>query len=264
MEELQDTGKTPEISLNEHEEGERELNSHVAALLRMMGLEDREEGEGLGESRLRLATQATGTGLAPFYGLRKDHKEVPAEEVDKGPRVRPICGAEECSTKRVSYILCQILTPLIPRGKTQCDSTDELLRELEKVNEEREADERWVVMSLDVESLYPSLDIDVCSFVVAQEMNNSDLVLENLAWREIALYLRYNVSEESLGCWTEMMEVEDVSQWYPRRKNARGRPPKFETSGSSATKDARYDPWIFAEEDPSDDEVRVMFSLAVG
>ena len=90
-------------------------------------------------------------------------------------------------------------------------------------------------MSLDVESLYPSLDIDVCSFVIAQEMNNSDLVFENLAWREIALYLRYNVNEESLGCWTELLEVEDVSQWYPRRKNVRGRPPKFETSGSSAT-----------------------------
>ena len=47
----------------------------------------------------------------------------------KGPRVRPICGAEECSTKWVSYLPCQLLTPLIPQGSTQCESTDELLRE---------------------------------------------------------------------------------------------------------------------------------------
>ena len=107
----------------------------------MMGLND---GEGTTGERLRHAVQAKGTGLAPFYGLRKDHKEVAAACMRKGQRVRPICGAEECSTKRVSYLLCQLLTPLIPQGSTQCESTDELLREFEKVNVDREASKRWI------------------------------------------------------------------------------------------------------------------------
>ena len=262
MNELEDQEKTPEITLEEHENGEKELNCHAAALLRMMGLEAGEDDEG--ESRLRLATQAKGTGLAPFYGLRKDHKEVPPDKVDKGPQVRPICGAEECSTKRVSYILCQVLTPLVVRGSTQCDSTDELLREIEVVNKEREADPRWVVGSLDINSLYPSLDIEVCSIVISKELIDSDLVFENLSWHEIALYLRYNMDEEQLECWTALLDVQDITQWCPWRKNVRGRPPTFETSESSVKKDARFDPWVFPEGSPTDAEVRVMFCIAIG
>ena len=102
LDELRDVDKTPEISMEEHNAGERELNGHATALLRMMGLE--EEGNSSGE-RVRRAVQAQGTGLAPYYGLRKDHKDVPVGEENRGPRVRPICGAEECSTRRVSYIL---------------------------------------------------------------------------------------------------------------------------------------------------------------
>ena len=115
MNELRDAERTLEVSIEEHDKGERELNCHATALLRMMGLK---EGEGCTGERLRHAVQAKGTNLAPFYGLRKDHKEV--SEGSSGPRVRPICGAEECSTKRVSYLLCQVLTPLIPQvGSTQ-------------------------------------------------------------------------------------------------------------------------------------------------
>ena len=79
----------------------------------MMGLKDDAGTEG---ERLRCAVQAKGTGLAPFYGLKKDHKEVIDEM--KGPRVRPLCGAKECSTRRTSYLLCQLLSPLIAQGDT--------------------------------------------------------------------------------------------------------------------------------------------------
>ena len=102
MNELRDVEKTPEIDIREHDKGEREMNCNAAALLRMMGLE---EGEGTQGERMRNTVQATGTGLAPFYGLRKDHK---AEEGDtgKGPNVRPVRGASECATRRTSYLLC--------------------------------------------------------------------------------------------------------------------------------------------------------------
>ena len=93
------------ISVEEHNAGEKEMNGHALALLRMMGLsEDR------GGDRIRNTMCATGTGLAPFYGLRKDHKSDAGD--GNGPRVRPLCGAKECSTKRTSYLLCQLLTPL--------------------------------------------------------------------------------------------------------------------------------------------------------
>ena len=40
MEELKDAERTPEVSKEEHEKGEKELNSHAAALLRMMGMRE--------------------------------------------------------------------------------------------------------------------------------------------------------------------------------------------------------------------------------
>ena len=92
------------------------MNCHAAALLRMMELE---EGGGKQGERMRHAVQATGTGLAPFYGLRKDHKAVEGD-VSKGPRVRPVCGARECATRRTSYLMCQLLALFIPKGRTKC------------------------------------------------------------------------------------------------------------------------------------------------
>ena len=181
-----DAERSPEIDLIEHEQGERELNCHAAALLRMMGLED---GKGTSGERLRWAVQAEGTGLAPFYGLRKDHKVTVDEE--KGPRVRPLCGAKECSTRRASYLLCKLLTPLIGRSDTHCGSTDQLLHKIERVNIGRDADPRWIVGSLDVVSLYPSLDIDVCAVGVALALIVSDIQFDKLRWSEIGLYLRY-------------------------------------------------------------------------
>ena len=187
----------------------------------------------------------------------------------KGPRVRPIGGAEVWSTKRVSYLLCQLLTPLIPQGSTQCESTDELLREFEKVNVNREASKRWIVGSLDVVSLYPSLDIDVCGIVVARGLMvdrgliGSELVFKNLRWHEIALYLMYQLGPESLDCWTDLLDVDALSDWCPKRRHNM-RPPKFECSGSDLDISVMFEPWIFSGEVPEVDVVRNMFCIAVG
>ena len=148
------------------------------------------------------------------------------------------------------------MTPLIPKGSTQCESTDELLGEFEKVNEERDADRRWVVGSLDVVSLYPSLDVDVCAKVVAETMMESDMVLKNLKWLDIALYLKYHMDPD-------FMDVVGLSDVVPRRKYDR-RPPIFECSGSNLDKAVRFEPWIFPEVVPGEEVVRRMFCIAVG
>ena len=256
-----DAVKTPMIDIETHNLGERELNSHATALLRMLGLE---EGKGTSGERLRLAVQAKGTGLAPFYGLRKDHKG--AEDLVKGPRVRPICGAEECSTRRVSYLLCQLLSPIVSTISTNCVSTEGLLREIEMVNRRGEADKRWVVGSLDVKSLYPSLDVQACAVVVTKVLMESDLQFSNLKWKEVGLYLRYVMESGELDCWAELLDVEGsqgLSRFLPKRITNR-RPPLFEASGSAVDPSVRYGPWEFPEEVPQDDELRSLFCIAVG
>ena len=115
-----------------------------------------------------------------------------------------------------------------------------------------------------MESLYPSLDVVVCSVVVAKALIVSELNFEGLCWQEIALYLKYQMETESLDCWTTLLEVEEVSRWCPQRRSNQGRPPLFEASGSNQDRDIRYGPWVFPDGTPDDDTVRNMFSIAIG
>ena len=250
MKELDDVSRTPEISMTEHSEGEREMNSHGLALLRMMGLSEGGRGD-----RLRKAVVAEGTSLAPYYGLRKDHKATEEGEEENGPRVRPVCGAKECLTRRVSYLLCQLIIGMAPGVESQCDSTDDLLIEFERINRERDADERWVVGSLDVVSLYPSLNVERCVREVRVRMDSSDMVVSGLQWKDIALYLRYHLTQDEI-------EREGLGQVCPTRRYNR-RPPKFEVSGSDRDKEKRFEPWVFPETEPGEATVNKMFSMAV-
>ena len=177
---------------------------------------------------------AEGTGIAPLYGLRKDHKTLEQGQRTRGPRLRPVCGAKDCLTKRTSYMLCQILYKIIPEGGTHCVSTDDLLAEFEKVNKDRDAEEHWVVGSLDVVSLYPSLNIPRCARVVRDALFESNLEFRNLQWKEIALYFRYHLDQRDIM-------TEGLGWICPRRRHDR-RPPMFVSSGSDRGKNKRYGP----------------------
>ena len=72
-------------------------------------------------------------------------------------------------------------------------------------------DKRWTVGSLDVDSLYPSLNIERCAAVVKRRLIESELVFEHLQWKEIVLYLRYNLREE------EIQQLE-FKEFLPRKR----------------------------------------------
>ena len=185
---LGDIQKTPTIEIEEHNRAEDEMNSHAAALLRMMRLDNGRSGE-----RIRHAMKTKGNKFAPLYCMRKDHKVIVPGKEKEGPKTRPVCGAKDCITRRTAYLLCQILAELIHPYETNCDSTDNLLKEIDRVNE-GEVKKKWVVCSLDVEALYPSLDIQECAKVVEKKLIESNLKFEGLRWKEIALYTKYNMS----------------------------------------------------------------------
>jgi len=107
---------------------------------------------------LKNAVVAHGVKIPPFYGTRKDHKDVPPGEKEKGPKVRPVCGAEDCVTKRVSYLLCLIGQHLIEDEPTHCDSTINLLEEINRLNKSNRVHGNLIIGSLGINALYPSLD----------------------------------------------------------------------------------------------------------
>ena len=174
-----------------------------------------------------------GSAPAPMYGLRKDHKE-PVNDTgqDTGPEMRPVCGAEDCLTSRASHILSRILAQLGP-GRTTIHSTEELLKVFEEVNE-GDIDPRWAIGSLDVKSLYPSLDIPTCARVVGERLYKSKLEFVGLDWKEIALYIRYHMTDDEL-------RHRGVLNLCPTRKHA-GRRPLFVSLGSEGKKRKRVGP----------------------
>ena len=73
-----------------------------------------------------------------------------------------------------------------------------MLQEIERLNQSGKLNRNCMVGSLDVESLYPSLDITRCAKVVSRKLYESDLKFTDLNWKEIALYLVFHLSEEEL------------------------------------------------------------------
>ena len=246
---LKDESKTPKITEEEHRIAEKDMNCQAIALTRMMGLNNSQTGD-----RLTWALTAEGTRIAPLYGMRKDHKEVEEKDRDVGPDMRPVCGAEDCSTKRVSYILSRILSKIVPGRETQCDSTEEMVKVFKAVNE-GEVQPDWIVGSLDVKSLYPSLNIERCARVVRERLNESDFQFVGQDWREISLYLRYHMS-------TEEVEEEGIMDFCPKRKH-KGKPPEFTSSGSSLKKESRHGPWRFPTKSPDAKKTRYMLCIAI-
>ena len=92
-----------------------------------------------------------------------------------------------------------------------------------------------MVGSLDVDSLYPSLNVERCAEVVRKKLEGSDLRFENLRWKEIVLYLKYNMEYTDEG-------YKEVFRNFPRRRNYIGRPPQFTASGSQSKKTVRHGP----------------------
>ena len=242
------------ITIEEYKNSEDELNCHAKALLRMMGLEDNNNG-----SRMRQACTAEGINFAELYSLRKDHKGNQNNDTALGPKSRPVCGCRDCGTKRTSYLLCQILRPLIPESATHCDSSETLRAGLDEMNEDEDLriNERWVAGSLDIEALFPNLDIDVCAGITNMVLYNSNIVFRNLKWKEIMLYLRYMLTDEQLV-------EKDLNRYAPKRKTRRGRPPLFTASGSEADEDVRMRPWSYEGcEEPDEGDTRRMWCEAI-
>ena len=243
-----------EINLKEYEQIELELNCHTKALLRMMGLKDNHNG-----NRLQQACTAEGINFAVLYSLRKDHKPIEEGQEVRGPKTRPVCGCRDCGTKRISYLLCQILRPLISESKTQCSSTQELLSAIDALNENENTlvEENWIVGSLDIEALFPSLDVAVCAEIAGRVLFESTIEFRNLQWKEIMMYLRFMLTDEEL-------EQKGLQGYTPQRKTRRGRPPLFTASGSCADSQTRMQPWDFgACSEPNEQETRKVWCESI-
>ena len=109
--------------------------------------------------------------------------------------MRPVCGATESANGALSELLTEILTVVGDKADEDgfnCLSNEELMAALTEVNQKNMLEP--VILSMDVVSMFPNLNVDRVAEVAATEFLESDLKVE-VDRKELGLYL-------VLGLWS--------------------------------------------------------------
>ena len=153
--------------------------------------------------------------------------------------MRPVCGGIVSCNYRISYFLSQFLKPLIKEAAERCDSTEDLLYRTQYCNENTDLS-NCIVGSMDVEALYPSIDVDFSVDRCGDILLESGITFENADYKEIGLFLSLTTTEEE-------RISRGVNQFCPTKKRPRGRKPTITASGTKNKEEDRWDPWNIAE-----------------
>ena len=188
------------------------------------------------------------------YGFRKDHKPGFDEE-RLGHPMRPMCDVSDAYNHRLSYLICKVITHLTDNIPTQCNSTEELMASINEMNDSQASKEDSVIGSLDVKSLYPSLDIKFAIEVVCEEFYKNETNITGVDIEEVGLYIAINRS-------TDYIRNKSLQRFCPmRRHNARQ--IQMTGSGIQTTKEKRFRPWFHAQDKPDDDTSKQMLKEAL-
>ena len=226
----QHTCNDREVTRQEAHLMERTLNNHTLQVARALGV-----GAGCTDSqaaRLKAALINQDKEPPVLYGTPKDHKPVAPGDEDKGPPARPICGARKAPNGQLSDLLSRLLDPMCDmeaeeRG-SECRSTEDMLSSLEDLNQELAQEmedtnsdcskEEIIVGSMDVKSLYPSIDIEEATQTVKRLVTKYYHTMENINAKEAARYLALALTEDRV----EKLGLEEI---LPARKTNRGPRP---------------------------------------
>ena len=127
--------------------------------------------------------------------------------------------------------------------ETVCASTEELLAEIEELNKGGRLNESDIIGSMDVEALYPSLDIDFTVEKVCEMLHDSKVTFEGINYKELGLYLSLVMNDEEL-------RRRGVDAVCPTRRARRGPRPNITGCGMRENEEERHKPWVFPDLTP--------------
>ena len=122
----------------------------------------------------------------------KDHKD---PHPDGTPKGRPVCKANNTMNQRISDLCSDALGALFSADEDGCEvqSTEDLLSRINELNRQiREKDvnsSSMMVGSLDVEALYPSINVKRAGEICRDKVTKSDLQIEGIDYRWGLIYL---------------------------------------------------------------------------
>ena len=222
---LQNAEKVNQV---DYDNTEKLLNAHMSAWCMFMK----------GDDRITNNFHSTNNMVPPIYGLRKDHKVF--EDAIKGPPTRPVCGAVIASNYRISHFLSMILRPLIKESADVCESMEDLLSRIKECNQQENLD-KCIAGSMDIEALYPSIDIKFIHIDI----------------NELGLFLSLTTTKQEL-------EAKNIYNYCPTR-DGKGRTPTLVSSGTNKHVKKRWSGWTQRKNKPiheSEIKRKVAFALA--
>ena len=104
----------------------------------------------------------------------------------------------------------------------------------ERIGQLKLSQEEIMVASLDVVSLYPSLDIPFVAKLVAHYIIKSGLNFQGIDWKWAAIYLALSLPEEEINS-------RGLKKIIPKRRCKKGRRPNI----LSIDTDTNKDRWVF-------------------
>ena len=133
----------------------------------------------------------------------------------KGPKLRPVVGANRASSRPTSHILSKVIYKvcgIIGRTvKTNCESTEEMIVEIENVNKVIEENEDIIIGSLDIVKWYPSMKIERLIEVIMELLMMANLDLREIDFTHLSIYIATSLSKEDIA-------KEGLEQVIHRRK----------------------------------------------
>ena len=197
------------------------MNDHGRALANILNI-----GTAAGENNAMRAfanvnSESGDVSEIVFYA-KKHKKRLPNGD----PKTRPVAEARDTMTSRTAELTGRPIECAIKardEEKLELISQEELLAELEDTEKiVPEVGKRVVVGSLDVEALYPALDIEIVARECAEEIIESGIEFIEVDTHKAGIYLKINNSEEDN---TERK----INHLLPERKSNKGRKPGIRT-----------------------------------
>lgn len=121
------------------------------------------------------------------------------------------------------------MKPLIGDAEEVCDSTEDLLHRIEDCNQRKNLD-NCIIASMDIEALYPSIDIDVAAEKCSDLLLESDITFDQVDCEELGRLFKFICTD---------VDLQRFEQYCPSRISNLGRKPKLTASGSHTDYESR-------------------------
>ena len=143
--------------------------------------------------------------IPPLAPMPKDHKRTQGQV----PATRPVCLCTESINVRPSDILSDILAPIArEEGRTvESESTEESLYYVAEANkrlkeENNQTEETGVnVGSMDMEALYPCIEVEKSARIVGELVENTKVQIENVDYNLAVRFIASNSSQSQIEKW---------------------------------------------------------------